>query len=191
MTKKIALLAMTLAFVWAGCVVSSVYPYYTDKDVTFDAKLVGEWSQNNETKEFWKFAKDGDNRYAVQFTDSDKVTTDLEGRLFQLNGQRYLDLLGKDQKLSTIPVHALIKVLLTDSELTLTTINYDWMDELLKKSPAALRHHRIRAGDGPDDYRLILTADTAELQNFVIKNQATEAAWTKSDPMKRRGNSGK
>ena len=39
----------------AGCVVTSIYPYYTDKDLVSDPALVGEWveaSKTNETSEY-------------------------------------------------------------------------------------------------------------------------------------------
>jgi hypothetical protein len=53
-------------------------------------------------------------------------------------------------------------------------LDYDWLEKLLEKNPKAIRHHIIEDhGDG----RLVLTADTAELQRFVVKHLKTEGAW--------------
>ena len=55
--RKIALGALALIGLLSlvGCVVTSIYPYYTAKDVVFEPKLVGRWmeteksSKTNET----------------------------------------------------------------------------------------------------------------------------------------------
>ena len=48
--------------------------------------------------------------------------------------------------------------------------------ELLAKEPKAIRHC-ILPDEKPEDGRIVLTADTAELQRFVIKHLKTEKAW--------------
>jgi hypothetical protein len=40
-----------------------------------------------------------------------------------------------------------------------------------------IRHLVIKTGDNPEDHRIVLTADTAELQRFVIRHLKTEGAW--------------
>jgi hypothetical protein len=186
MRSKIALLIAGIAFLLAGCVVSSVSPFYDEKEVIFEPNLVGEWTNDHDPAETWKFAKEGEKRYAVRYTNSEKVTNDLEGCLFKLESHLLLDLFAKDKadNLTIIPAHILMKASLDGAALKLSTLDYEWLDKLLQKNPSALRHHRIRTGPGADDYRLVLTADTAELQAFLVKNFGT-IQWTDLDPLKR------
>jgi hypothetical protein len=57
----------------------------------------------------------------------------------------------------------------------MVALDYDWLEKLLAEKPKALRHHLI---EDRGSTRLVLTADTAELQRFVVKPLKTEAAWT-------------
>jgi len=55
-------------------------------------------------------------------------------------------------------------------------MNYDWLTQLVTNRPAAVRHYFIGEGDA-DKRRLVLTADTKELQSFVLKHVNTKEAW--------------
>lgn len=180
--KKIALAVMVAAAgILAGCVVTSVYPFYTSKDLVFDQALVGEWSKSSPSdNERWKFEPDGDQAYKVTYTSDDKPSA-MRGHLFKLEGQTFLDLFPEDVKDETlpppIPSHMLLRVLEVTPTLRMAPLNFKWLSELLEKDPKALRHHLTPEGGKPDDRRLVLTADTQELQRFVIKHLKTEAAW--------------
>ena len=50
----------------------------------------------------------------------------------------------------------------------------------MARNPKAIRHIVIKTGDRPEDGRVVLTADTAELQRFVIKHLKTKGAWDDS-----------
>ena len=54
---------------------------------------------------------------------------------------------------------------------------YGRLATLLRKNPKALRHHWVGEEDDQDKRRLVLTADTAELQKFIVKNLETAEAW--------------
>jgi hypothetical protein len=62
----------------------------------------------------------------------------------------------------------------------MSELSYDWLGQLLATNPAALRHLVIKTGDKPEDRRIVLTADTPELQRFVIRHLKTEGAWKES-----------
>ncbi len=88
---------LSLAFValLAGCQpVDSLNPLYRDKDVIFDPALIGKWVENGATLEFFQ---SGENAYDVIFTDDsnppDRMV--LDGRLVNLEGRRFLDLIQK------------------------------------------------------------------------------------------------
>jgi hypothetical protein len=50
--------------------------------------------------------------------------------------------------------------------LKFATSDYDWLEKFLKENPKALAHH-VESG------RIILTADTRDLQKFVLKHLGT------------------
>jgi hypothetical protein len=62
-------------------------------------------------------------------------------------------------------------------------MNHDWLKTLLEKDPKALRH--ILVGPKPDDRRVVLIAETSELQQFLSKNLKTEEAWKDTFELKR------
>ena len=53
-----------------GCV-QSLHPLFTEKDIIFEEKLVGIWSEDPNSKEIWEFKKADANSYEFIYTDSD------------------------------------------------------------------------------------------------------------------------
>jgi hypothetical protein len=172
----------------AGCVTLSVYPYYTAKDVTFDPALVGVWADPGETnanRESWTFEKVGEQAYRLTVTDKDKHT-EYDACLFQLKGYTFLDCLPRERSDCLIPGHVLLRVDRLQPVLEMRLLNYDWLGKLIEKEPKAIRHVRVPGhGQKADDEMLVLTADTKELQKFVLKHLQTEVAWGDKLVMKR------
>jgi hypothetical protein len=56
---------------------------------------------------------------------------------------------------------------------------FDWLDKHLKEHPKALAHHR-------ENDRLVLTAETADLQNFVLKHLGDGELFAKGGEMIRK-----
>src|SRR5258708_4799719 len=166
-----AVLGITLAL--AGCVVTSVYPYYTEKDVTFDPALVGVWvsaKPDGNNNESWTFEKNGDRDYKFTTMDANS-TNEYSAHLFKLKEQLFLDALTIDQPGFGVPPHYLLKIAQTKPTLQAAVIDYDWLSKLLEKNPEAVRHVLVRdnSGDaGNTNSRVVLTADTRELQKFVL-----------------------
>ena len=46
----------------SGCIVRSLHPLYTDENVIFDTRLIGQWSEEG-SKEIWEFSQQGEQRY--------------------------------------------------------------------------------------------------------------------------------
>jgi hypothetical protein len=179
--KKLIVPLVAVSVVLSGCLVTSVCPFYTDKDLTFDKALVGSWTNAKEAGEQWKFEKHGENAYQVTYTSNDKKTSNIQAHLFKIGAQTFLDFLGQDIRDDVqpppIPAHMLLRVDQLSPSVKLTPLDYEWLTKWLDRNPKDLRHHIIRTGDNPDDTRLVLTADTAELQQFIVKHLKTEDAW--------------
>ena len=181
--RILATVALTgLALALTGCIVTSVYPFYFEKDVAFDPALLGDWTKGAPAREeHWKFERYGETAYLLTYTTGSDKSSVMQARLFKLRGQTFLDLFvserSDDSLFPTIPSHLLLRIVKTGPTLTMAALNYEWLEELVKKNPKAIRHHVVQIGK---DKRLVLTADTRELQKFVIKHLKTEAAWETS-----------
>jgi hypothetical protein len=186
MRKQPAIIVLAAAFVLSGCVVTSVHPYYTSKDEVFEKSLVGQWTNTQESAESWKFAKEADNSYHVTYV-SDAKTNIVQAHLFKLSGQMFLDFSGPNQDCDLlpppIPSHLLMRVDQIVPSVHMAPLNHDWLKALLEKDPKALRH--LLLGQKQDDQRLVLTAETAELQQFLNKHLKTDDAWKDSIDLKR------
>ncbi len=186
--KKLNFPFFSLAALLTGCLVTSVYPFYTQRDLAFDAGLVGHWTNAKETGEHWIFKKEGEKAYQLTYASDDKTSV-MQAHLFKIGGQSFLDLftaeIKDDVQPPPIPSHFLLRADQLAPTVKLASLNYEWLHELLAKNPKALRHHLVPSGDKPEDNRLVLTADTAELQRFILKHLKTEEAWKDGLELKR------
>ena len=157
--------------VLAGCVLTSVYPYYTAKDVVFEPKLLGRWADRDKpeaTNEFWEFTRTDTNAaYTLMVHDGDKETP-LQAHLFRLQQWTFLDAVPVEEHDDFVPPHYLLKVTQVEPTLKMVLLDYKWVSELLEKQPGALQHLYVEAKPG-EQGRLVLTAQTPELQKFVRK----------------------
>jgi len=168
----------------AGCVVTSVSPFYTQKDLVFEPAIVGNWINEKNGNEFWRFDQGPDLSYRFTLVEEKKATI-MEARAFKLHGQLFLDLFSLEQDIHVIPAHYLLKVSQITPALKMAELNEEWLTDLLSKNPSALRHHFIKTGDRPEDRRLVLTADTPELQAFIVKHLNAEGSWKDSFELRR------
>jgi hypothetical protein len=168
-----------LALAMTGCIVTSVYPFYFEKDVAFEPALLGDWTKSQgPSEEHWKFERYGETAYLLTYTTGSDKSSVMQARIFKLRGQTFLDLFASERSddglFPTIPSHLLLRIDRTGPTLGMAALNYEWLEELVKKDPKTIRHHVIQMNK---DKRIVLTADTRELQKFVIKHLKTEAAW--------------
>jgi hypothetical protein len=172
----------------AGCVVTSIYPFYTARDVVFDAALVGVWAEagsTNAVTENWKFERSGTNAYKFTVSEKDKSTA-YDARLFKLKGKLFLDCFPRERQGDFVPPHYLLKVTRIEPQFEYAIMNYKWLGELLEKNPKAVRHVVVpdESGDASKS-RIVLTADTTELQKFISKYQGAEGAFDELKAMKK------
>lgn len=169
-----------------GCLVTSVHPYYTSKDIFFQPTLLGQWTNTTEAKERWTFEKLGQHSYKLVYVSGGNPAT-LEVQLFRLGGETFLDLASLEKQCDVapppVPSHLLLRVLALSPSVRLAPLNNDWLKGLLEREPKTLPH--ILVGEKSDDMRVVLTADTAELQQFVLKNLNATEAWQDAFELKR------
>lgn len=177
MKKHAWLFAAAAAGVLTACI-PSVYPFYTAKDISFDPHLVGDWQDQNGSDsdvENWKFEAAADKVYKLTVTEKEGKKGQFEAVLFKLGDQRFLDIIpsdcdyAKDQAdlvaASMFPGHLLIHVSQIGPELKMAMTDFDWLQKHLESNPTALAHHE-------EDKRIVLTASTSDLQQFILKHLA-------------------
>ena len=191
MKHKLGLVGAALAVIallLTGCIAISVYPFYSDKDVLFDSALLGQWTNTTNLKEHWIFEKQGQQAYHLSYAESDK-TCAMDAHLFHLNDQLFLDLfttkIPDDIMPPPIPTHLVMRVFQVKPTLRMAVMDYDWLTKLVEHNPGAIRHHVIVTGEDGKNSQIVLTADTAELQSFILKHLKTEEAWKDSFELRR------
>ena len=170
-----------------GCIVMSVYPFYTAKDVVFDPALVGAWAEpgaTNATDDHWQFEKTEGQAYKLTVVENDK-RTEFDSHLFKLKGRLFLDLYPRERPDNSIPAHYLLKVARIEPALEYSFLDYDWLTKLIEKNPKAIRHTAAPDKLGESGAGLVVTADTAELQKFILKHEKAEGAFGKVTVMNR------
>jgi len=178
----------------AGCIIPSVNPLYTEKELLFDPALVGAWGKPDEADR-WEFARAGDKSYQLTVREKDGQC-EFRAHLLTLGDHRFLDILlvrtegewkgAGAARIAMIirPAHLFFKVQLTNSTLRLQALQPEWLDEILKNQSKELAHERLKEPDNNDkDGRLLLTASTAELQRFILKYSDEPKAFTEGDAM--------
>jgi hypothetical protein len=182
--KKQNLIAFAAVAILLAACIPSVNPFYTDKDVVFDQHLIGEWvdKSNPDALTTWKFEQATNRGFLLTVTGEGKMG-EFSAHLFKLKQEQFLDIIPYDWSYPTnqsdiitasmFPGHLLLHVAQIEPVLKLSFCNFDWLGSYLEKNPKALAHHVESPENTVKEARLILTADTADLQKFVLKHLGT------------------
>ncbi len=186
MKKLILLVPVASTLFLAGCIVTSVYPFYTSKDIVAEPGLAGKWASTNDENEHWTFEKDETKAFRLTYT-TKSSTNIISATPFKLGENKLLDLMGDPEAGSEtqpppIPSHFLLRLVRTSPNVTMVPMDYDWLTQVITNNPAAIRHHFIGEGE---KRRMVLTADTKELQGFVISHLRTKEAWGEAIELRR------
>ena len=187
-TKK--LLFYMLAVILGGCVpVISLHPLYTEKDVVLDKKLCGTWiNDSGDSKTTWEFEciDEPKNAYKLIFTDEDGKKGSFVAHMVKLKNRLFLDIFPGElpwepedpnkmdwpyNTLFLIPAHTFVKIDSIEPQLKLRLTLESKMEELLKENPSAVEHTFV--GE-----RIVLTASTNKLQEFILKYAEDERVFT-------------
>jgi hypothetical protein len=180
---------VSIALLVTSCVVTSVYPFYTGKDIVFDQALLGDWIdavKTNEPNEFVRVERLGEKGYLVTaFTANE--TNSTEAYLFRLKQQLFLDVFPTNRPLDYLPVHQVSRVISLGPKFESSDLNYEWLAKLLEQKPDAIRHLALpeKPGDTQGG-RVVLTAETPELQRFILRHLSDTNAWKEGSLMKHR-----
>jgi len=132
MKKRNIVTVIATAALLAACI-PSVHPYYMEKDVAFEPKLIGEWQEKDKTDEpeIWRFEQGKEKAYNLTVTEKDGKRGEFEAHLFKLKQDYFLDIVATDigtnvadlVSVSLIPGHLLLRVPAIEAELKVAMID--------------------------------------------------------------------
>jgi hypothetical protein len=169
MNKKLALWFIVVLLL-AGCV-PSLNPVFTEKDLVFDASVLGVWVQPNARAQ-WQLSRHSENSYRVVYTDKNGHEGRFVAHLANVDGTKFLDMFPEQMEsdaggfynIHLVPTHTIYRVLQSKPNLELAAIDYKWFDQHLNDSPDAIQHVTFNG-------RKLITAPTEDLQAFVVKHK--------------------
>ena len=184
---KLLVFPFGILLLLSGCIVRSLHPLYTDENVIFDARLIGQWAEED-SKEIWEFSQQGEQRYKCVVYEEDGEQSILAVHLLNIKGKVFLDFFpteldrqeGVFYQLHILPVHSFAYVKQIEPTLQISFPDSDWLQELLEKNPDAIRHEVL----GKDD--IILSASTEALQTFWLAHLDTEGAFAELSDLQRK-----
>lgn len=190
--KRTLIATAAVGLLLIGCI-PSVHPYYTEKDVVFEPKLIGEWQEKDKAEEpqIWKFEQGKDKAYDLTVTEKEGKRGEFEAHLFRLKQDYFLDIVATDLGTniadlvgaSLIPGHLLLRVPAIEPELKLAGSDFDWLQKYLNEHPKELAHYS-------ENDRIVITAETADLQSFVLKHLGENELFGKPGEMIQKGAKG-
>jgi len=175
----LAMVAMT------SCLVSSLHPFYKEKDIYFDPVMTGSWLDGDSC--LWVIEanmastgilspEESDNKYRITYYEEPEKAGVFVGTLFQINGVPYVDFYpdpDEDQCTTELtcwhhfPTHTLARIGMDHEGIMLYWYGEEWLTDLFEQNRIRIKHETVEIG--PDLTRHVLTAPTGDLQKFIIK----------------------
>lgn len=159
-------MACLLFLFLSGCVVESVQPFFTEKDVVFENNLLGAWKVEGK-EDTLLFRKASENSYNIVVYEDGKAVV-YRAYLFEIMRTRFLDVTQPDTEKSpdsghSIAVHTIWKLTLEGDTLIIHAVHEAKVKEILKEHPLPW---------ADPDYRgdVLFTGTTAQIQEFLRQN---------------------
>lgn len=185
MKNKLITVTVILSIIVSSCIVRSIHPFYKESDVVFKSELLGTWLDSDSSK--WVFSQriyhesflgpeKKDNSYEVVYYEKENDTSYFYVHLFMLKGDYYLDFLpdmddnigDKFASFHFIPAHSIARLkFIGDQNLCFFWYDEDWLGTLFEQNKVKISHEFINPTGRYKEY--ILTAETSELQKFIVK----------------------
>src|SRR5688572_25477988 len=185
MRTKFCFLTLTLFALFVGCV-PSWNPLFTEKDLIFDSKLVGTWK--GDKGDTWKFEKDSDEHYKLSYSNEEGKAT-FVAFLLKIKDRQFLNVFLDDDFnkelqinslawMTLVRVHLFLRVDEIGTSLKMAAVDPEWLHKHLEQNPKAVAHLS-------QPNRHMFTAETKELQEFVLKHAEGKGLFANPFTLKR------
>jgi len=175
MKKVLIIVVVCSLLALCGCIPISLYPLYSESDLISEPDLVGTWAEKDGDEEI-VFEQAGEKAY-IMTNNYKGIVSEFDVRLLRLGEDMFMDLYPRDPgvKLNDIyqehivGVHSFYHIHQIKPVLRMSTFDYEWLKKQLTENQQELPHAIL-------DGKLVITAPTAALQAFVLKNFKSEGA---------------
>lgn len=161
-------LALVLcAAVLSGCL-DSLHPLYHEEDTVFRQDFVGSWFSlfADQSAMYVKIEPIEERAYRITEFGGDAGDKAYQAHLIELGGYLFLDFQlqleeGSPIRFDVLPLHQITRIRFEEDGIVAEELDKGWLREYLQQHPEALAHAMIEGS-------LLITADTDELQRFII-----------------------
>lgn len=183
MKKVIVILALALAAILPSCI-PSLHPLYSEDKLAFREEILGTWKNGREK---WVFSKGDGNYYELLFSDENEES-EFKVHLVRLGKHYFFDFYNtknscsEDDGLAIAPLlatHSFAKAVIGPNDMKIYFFNIEWLENLFEQRKIRIKHERT------EEDIIVLTAPTAELQEFVSKYAEEEKAFTDPEHLTR------
>jgi hypothetical protein len=185
-TKNLIMISLVI-FLISGCFVKSLHPFYKENEVIYKKELTGNWEGNDSST--WKIEQGKkyaglfkpdipDNAYLITYTDKKGVAR-FTVHLFQLDNRYFLDFYPEEVEsnndlmaIHLVPMHTVARVDLTPGKIVIQWYNEEWLINLFRQNKIRIAHEKVPMSEvktGEDNFQVVLTASTDDLQKFMLK----------------------
>lgn len=190
---KISVISFVALFM-VNCLVTSIHPLYTAKDIVFMPELLGTWIGEDEAGDLWIFEQSGKNAYELTIKESSESegiqeyeeTGIYETHLVKLGKFLFLDLYPDERtieeyedEIHLVPTHSIWRIWIEKDVIRLAWLANDWLEEMIDKKKIKIAHVRL-------EDRVVLTVPTKDLQKFVLKYAEDTDAFPEPGEMHRK-----
>ncbi len=180
--KRNRWLGMLVALVGLGGCVQTLQPAYQAKDLIFEPGLLGVWKDgdSSDSRGQWEFRRDGKQGYQLVITDNNGKTGKFQAHLARVDDLTLIDLVPERPAVDAsetylyylLPTHTFFVVDQLEPELQMRAMNVQWLGKQLEAEPGLLAHESRER-----DKRLLVTASTKELQQFIRQHRNHDEAF--------------
>jgi hypothetical protein len=188
------LMIFVIALFMVDCLVTSIHPLYTEKDIVFMPELLGTWEGEDDEADLWIFEQSGKNAYELTIKESSESEGIQEyeeigvydSHLVKLGKYLFMDLYPDETKIEEcedeihlVPTHSIWRIWIEKDVMRLAWLANDWLEKMIDGNKVNIAHVRL-------DDRVVLTAPTKELQKFVLKYAEDTDAFPEPGEMHRK-----
>ena len=184
MRRSFAIVSILVLASMTGCLVSSLHPFFKEKDKFYDEAMEGAWIDGDSciwTIQPYSYSLEflgkeiTDDSYRITYYEEEDKPGLFNGTLFQLKGMNYVDFYPEPNEEHCVndfmcwhhmPTHTLARVQYNSDSILLYWFAEEWITELFEQNRIRIKHETI---EHPDFPRHLLTASTDELQKFIKK----------------------
>ncbi len=185
--KRAAWLGPALLVVTGACLPVSLSPLYTEEQLVTLPEIVGTWRSADDDGEQMVVTPVPGRAYRAVFSEGEDQPMSFEVHLVRIDDTVYWDMApdpdeieDDDYGIYMLPAHGFAKLSLEGDTLRLDHLDLDWIREQADEGRAPA--HVVLDHD-----RFVLTAPTAELQEFFERYGGDPEAWTSPDLFRREG----